>query len=191
MSARKNLKNGKGLGPLVTWGRRLGGGAPTVSVISAHAIVLVGSPTHSYTAVYCICNKDWSTGPGKALDTIGAPPPRRLPHVTNGSRLFPFFTFFLTLVFRVYQAHVKTGKAWERGYLHTVLLVLYGAALHHMDHVTICNTIWSTVSCHLWIMWLVRETQYYITCESCDLLQKIWSTVITSHVDHVTCCSMI
>jgi len=76
--------------------------------------------------------------------------------------------FFLALVFRVYQAHVKTGKAWERGYLHTVLLVLYGAALHHMDHVTICNTIWSTVSCHLWIMWLVREAQYYITGESCD-----------------------
>ena len=25
------------------------------------------------------------------------------------------FEFFLALVFRVYQAHVKTGKAWERG----------------------------------------------------------------------------
>ena len=28
---------------------------------------------------------------------------------------FPFFEFFLALMFRLYQAHVKMGKAWERG----------------------------------------------------------------------------
>ena len=71
---------------------------------------------HAHTQNIYIMRQVQSTGPGKAPDTVGAPPPRHLPHVTNGPRPFLFFEFLLALVFRVYQAHVKTGKAWERGY---------------------------------------------------------------------------
>ena len=83
-----------------------------MSATSAHANVLVGS---SHALLYCrvllLRRLD------EAPDTVGAPPPRRLPHVTNP---FPFFEFFLALVFRVYQAHVK---AWERGYRNALRLI--------------------------------------------------------------------